>query len=48
MSDALIDIVVEAFARVPSRHSGIAFEHMSGAVARVGETETAFRHRSAA
>ena len=48
MSDALIDIVVEAFARVPSRHSGIAFEHMGGAVARVGETETAFRHRSAA
>ena len=48
MSDQLVDTVVEAFARVPSRHSGIAFEQMGGAVARVGETETAFRHRKAA
>jgi FAD/FMN-containing dehydrogenase len=48
LSDELIDIVVDAFARVPSRFSGIAFEQMGGAVARVGETETAFGHRDAA
>jgi FAD/FMN-containing dehydrogenase len=48
LSDELIEIVVDAFARVPSRSSGIVFEQMGGAVARVGETETAFRHRGAA
>src|SRR6266849_301060 len=48
LSDEVIDLVVEAFRRVPSRYSGIAFEHMGGAVARVGASETAFSHRSAA
>lgn len=47
LSDDLIEIVVDAFMRVPSRHSGIAFEQMGGAMARVGETDTAFSHRSA-
>ena len=48
LSDEVIDLVVEAFRRVPSRYSGIAFEQMGGAVARVGASETAFSHRSAA
>ncbi len=48
LSDDVIDLVVEAFRRVPSRYSGIAFEHMGGAVARVGASDTAFSHRSAA
>ncbi len=48
LSDEVIDLVVEAFRRVPSRYSGIAFEHMGGTVARVGASETAFSHRSAA
>jgi FAD/FMN-containing dehydrogenase len=48
LSDEVIDLVVEAFRRVPSRYSGIAFEHMGGAVARVGTSETAFSQRSAA
>jgi FAD/FMN-containing dehydrogenase len=48
LSDELIDIVVDAYARVPSRLSSIAIEQMGGAVARVGETDTAFRHRDPA
>jgi FAD/FMN-containing dehydrogenase len=48
LSDEVIDLTVEAFERAPSRYSFIVFEHMGGAVARVGETETAFSHRSAA
>ena len=46
--DELIDLIVDGFARVPSRYSNVAFEQMGGAVARVGETETAFSHRRAA
>jgi FAD/FMN-containing dehydrogenase len=48
LSDEVIDLAVEAFERAPSRYSSIAFEHMGGAVARVGASETAFSHRSAA
>jgi len=48
LSDEVIDLTVEAFERAPSRYSFIVFEHMGGAVARVGESETAFSHRSAA
>jgi FAD/FMN-containing dehydrogenase len=48
LSDDLIDLVIEAFRRVPSPDLGIVFEHMGGAVARVGASDTAFSHRSAA
>jgi FAD binding domain/Berberine and berberine like len=48
LSDELIELVVEAFASVPSPYSAIAFEQMGGAVACVGADETAFSHRSAA
>jgi FAD/FMN-containing dehydrogenase len=47
LSDEVIDLVVEAFKRVPSRYSGMVFEPMGGAVARVGASETAFSQRSA-
>jgi hypothetical protein len=48
LSDELIELVVEAFASVPSPYSAIAFEQMGGAVACVRADETAFSHRSAA
>ncbi len=48
LSDELIDILIEAFARVPSPYSNIAIEPMGGAVARVAETATAFQHRTPA
>ena len=48
LSDDLIDILIEAFARVPSPYSNIAIEPMGGAVARVAETATAFQHRTPA
>ena len=48
LSDEVIDLAVEAVERAPSRYSSIVFEHMGGAVARVGASETAFSHRSAA
>jgi hypothetical protein len=46
LSDELIDVLVAAYRRVPSRYSNIALEPMGGAVARVQETSTAFHHRS--
>jgi hypothetical protein len=48
LSDELIDVLIEAMQRVPSPHTIIAIEQMGGAVARVAETATAFRHRSPA
>jgi FAD/FMN-containing dehydrogenase len=48
LGDELIDLILDAFTRVPSRYSNVAFEPMGGAVARVGATETAFSHRHAA
>jgi hypothetical protein len=45
LSDELIDILIDAFGRVPSPYSNIAIEPMGGAVARVAETATAFQHR---
>ena len=47
LSDDAIDTVAELFARVPSPLSGIAIEHLGGAVGRVGEQETAFSQRGA-
>jgi FAD/FMN-containing dehydrogenase len=45
LPDELIDGVVERYSHVPSPLSLIGFEHMGGAVARVGRDETAFNHR---
>jgi FAD/FMN-containing dehydrogenase len=48
MSDALIDVVLEHGARMPSPFSQLHLHQMGGAVARVGEHDTAFGHRRAA
>ena len=45
LSDELIDVMVDAFRRVPSPYSMIALEQMGGAVARVPESATAFQYR---
>jgi FAD/FMN-containing dehydrogenase len=46
ISDELIDVMVDAFARVPSPLSALGFEQMGGAVRRTFAQETAFWHRS--
>ena len=48
LSDGLIDTVLEHGARMPSPMSQIHIHQMGGAVARVGEDDTAFSHRRAA
>jgi len=48
LSDELIDILVAAYSRVPSRYSNNALEPMGGAIARVAETAPAFRNRTSA
>lgn len=48
LSDELIDIAVEHALRIDSPHSGFPIFQLGGAVARVGEDETAFNGRSAA
>ena len=47
LDDAAVDIVVDRFARVPSRHTVIVLEHYGNSVwSRVPESETAFGHRN--
>jgi len=46
LDDALIDASVEAFASTPSPMTLIAFEHLHGAVSRVGVTDTPVPHRA--
>jgi hypothetical protein len=46
LSDELIDVLIDAMTRVPSPHTFIAIEPMGGAIARIPESATAFRHRS--
>ena len=48
LSDRLIDVVVDYGATMPSPFSQIHMHHLGGAVARVGENDTAFAHRRAA
>jgi FAD/FMN-containing dehydrogenase len=45
LSDEAIQALVTQFERVPSPHSGILIEHHGGAIRRVAEDATAFRHR---
>ena len=46
MSDELVQIAVEAYARVPSPQSSILFFPIHGAAARVAPDATAYPHRS--
>lgn len=41
-----IDTLVDGFARVPSPHSQVIIEQHGGAIRRVSEDATAFRHRA--
>lgn len=47
LGDDAIATAIDAFQRVPSPTSAIAFEQLGGAMSRVGEDDTAFTHRSA-
>jgi FAD/FMN-containing dehydrogenase len=47
LSDAAIDVIVDFFARVPSRQTVVVLEHNGdGAMERVPESATAFGHRA--
>ena len=48
LSDAAIDVLVDAFARVPSTMTGIFLDHIHGAATRVAPDATAFPHRQEA
>jgi hypothetical protein len=48
LSDELIDVLIAAYRRVPSRYSIIALEPMGGAIGRMPDTATAFHHRTSA
>ena len=48
LSDAAIDVLVDAFARVPSTMTGIFLDHIHGAATRVAPDATAFPHRKEA
>ena len=43
LSDAAIEVMVDAFERVPSTMTGIFLDHIHGAATRIDPTETAFR-----
>ncbi len=45
LDDDLLDVIVERFAQAPSPMTGLVFEHLHGAVTRVGVSETAVPHR---
>jgi FAD/FMN-containing dehydrogenase len=45
LTDEAIDVMIEQFSVSPSNMSGIAVEHLHGAVTRVPTTATAFPHR---
>ena len=48
LSDEAIDVLVEAYQRVPSTMTGIFFDHIHGAATRVSADATAFPHRQEA
>lgn len=45
LSDAAIETIIDCFARCPTPMGQFLIEHLHGAVARVGVSETAFPHR---
>ena len=45
LTDEVIDVMIDQFVSSPSTMSGIAVEHLHGAVTRVPVTATAFPHR---
>lgn len=45
VSDGLIEVMIDRFATCPSTMSGMAIEHLHGAMTRVPVTATAFPHR---
>ena len=45
LSDEAIDVLLERFSSVPSPMTGIAIEHLHGAVTRIGVSDTAMPHR---
>lgn len=47
LGDEFIDMVIDHFSRVPSPLSSVYFEHIHGAVSRVGPNDTPFGHRDA-
>jgi FAD binding domain/Berberine and berberine like len=47
LDDALIEVVVEQMARVPSPYSAVMLEHYHGAYSRPRPSDTAYRHRAA-
>jgi len=46
LSDEAIDTMIECFARCPTPMGQLLLEHVHGAVARVGISDTAFPHRA--
>jgi FAD/FMN-containing dehydrogenase len=48
LSDEAIDVMVDAFERVPSTLTGIFLDHVHGAATRVAPDATAFPHRQTA
>ena len=48
LSDAAIDVLVDAFGRVPSTMTAIILDHLHGAATRVAPDATAFPHRQEA
>jgi FAD/FMN-containing dehydrogenase len=48
LSDAAIDTMIENFARCPTPMGQVLLEHFHGAAIRVGPSDTAFPHRTAA
>ena len=47
LSDDVIDVLVDRFAKVPSPNTLVVTENLGGAVSRVGQGESAFNHRNA-
>ena len=47
LDDRAIDVMIERFATIPNPTSGLVLEQAGGVMGRIGQEETAFRHRDA-
>ena len=47
LSDPVIDAVLAAVERLPSPHAEVLIAHLGGAIAQVGNDQTAYAHRNA-